>query len=179
MFTLPLAEMLVAEAFVRVVCPFTVSVVTVVVPRVDDAEVIVVKDGFGDTAIVEVPEKMMFAPAVRNDTGVLKKLVHCVVDAESGIENPEDGARENVCVPVDVAVAMKISRPLPLEVARDWDATVDPFNEVIVPPAPPASVPHKNDPPNQRSFSVDALHAERDAPKRDARVSEDAVVVAK
>jgi hypothetical protein len=42
---------------------------------------------------------------------------------------------------------------------------------VIDPPAPPASVPQKNAPLAQRSFSVAVLQAERDAPKRDVRVS--------
>jgi hypothetical protein len=66
---------------------------------------------------------------------------------------------------------------------------------VIVPPAPPASVPQEKVPFDQRSFSVEELHDVSDAPKRDARVrppveealvkerrlvvSEDAVVVAK
>jgi hypothetical protein len=39
---------------------------------------------------------------------------------------------------------MKRSIPWLDEVARVCDATVEPFKEVIVPPAPPASVPQKN-----------------------------------
>ena len=58
-----------------------------------------------------------------------------------------------------------------VEVAKDCDATVDPLSDVIVPPAPPASVPQKNAPPVHMSFSVDALQDESDAPKRAARVS--------
>ncbi len=76
-----------------------------------------------------------------------------------------------MCVPVDVAVTMVRSRPPDVEVASVWEATVEPFNEVIVPPAPPASTPQVNVPFAQRSFSVEVLHAERLAPKRDARVS--------
>ena len=59
----------------------------------------------------------------------------------SGIAYPEDGAREKVCTPVEVAVTMKISRPLPVDVASVCEATELPLSEVIVPPAPPASVP--------------------------------------
>jgi hypothetical protein len=36
---------------------------------------------------------------------------------------------------------MKRSSPLPEDVASVCDATEDPLSEVIVPPAPPASVP--------------------------------------
>ena len=57
-----------------------------------------------------------------------------------------------------------------VEVAKVWDATDDPLREVIVPPAPPASVPQVNVPLDQRSFSVELLQAVRLAPKRDARV---------
>jgi hypothetical protein len=57
-----------------------------------------------------------------------------------------------------------------VDVASVWDATEEPLRDVIVPPAPPASVPQVNVPFDQRSFSVDALHAESDAPKRAARV---------
>ena len=102
-----------------------------------------------------------------------------MVEEVSGMEYPADGAIENVCVPVDVAVTMKISTPFDEDVARVCDATVLPFNDVIVPPAPPASVPQVNVPPTQRSFSVDALHDVRLAPKSDASVRDDAVVVAR
>ena len=102
-----------------------------------------------------------------------------MVDAVSGMEYPRAGAAENVCVPVDVAVTTKISIPFDDDVARVCEATVLPFNEVIVPPAPPASVPQVNVPPVQRSFSVDALHDVRLAPKSAASVSDDAVVVAR
>ena len=63
------------------------------------------------------------------------------MDAVRGIENREDGAAENVWTPVEVAVTTKISIPLPVEVARVCEATLLPFSDVIVPPAPPASVP--------------------------------------
>ena len=64
-----------------------------------------------------------------------------------------------------------MSTPFDEDVARVCDATVLPLSDVIVPPAPPASVPHVNIPPDQRSFSVEALQTVRLAPKRDARVS--------
>ena len=63
------------------------------------------------------------------------------MDAESGIANPEEGAAEKVCEPEPVLVTMKISRPLPEDVANVCEATEEPFYDVIVPPAPPASVP--------------------------------------
>lgn len=59
----------------------------------------------------------------------------------SGTEYPADGARENVCTPVPVFDEMKMSSPLPEDVAKDCEATDDPLRDVIVPPAPPASVP--------------------------------------
>jgi hypothetical protein len=65
----------------------------------------------------------------------------------------------------------KISSPDPDEVAKDCEATLDPLREVMVPPAPPASVPQVKVPFDQRSFSVDALHEVRLAPKSDAKVS--------
>ncbi len=57
-------------------------------------------------------------------------------------------------------------RPPLEEVASDCEATVLPLSEVIVPPAPPASVPHTKAPPFHSNFSVDALHALKPAPKR-------------
>lgn len=63
------------------------------------------------------------------------------------------------------------SSPPEVEVASVWDATEEPFKEVMVPPAPPASVPQVKVPLAQRSFSVDALQAESDAPKSEATVS--------
>jgi hypothetical protein len=62
-------------------------------------------------------------------------------------------------------------RPPEVEVARDCDATDDPLSEVMVPPAPPASVPQVKVPPVHRSFSVDELQEESPAPKSDASVS--------
>jgi hypothetical protein len=46
-----------------------------------------------------------------------------------------------VCTPVEVAVTTKISIPLVDDVASVCEATEEPFKDVIVPPAPPASVP--------------------------------------
>lgn len=96
---------------------------------------------------------------------------------------------------MDVEVTIVRSSPPEVEVASVWDATEEPFKEVMVPPAPPASTPQVKVPFAQRSFSVEVLQAERDAPKRDATVrppvedaavkerlvavSEEAVVVAK
>jgi hypothetical protein len=78
-----------------------------------------------------------------------------------------------VCTPVVDEETTKRSRPTPamVEVANDCVATVLPLREVILPPAPPASVPQEKVPPDQRSFSVDGLQAESEAPKRVARVS--------
>jgi hypothetical protein len=59
---------------------------------------------------------------------------------------------------------MKMSTPFPVVVERVWDATEEPLREVIVPPAPPASVPHTNVPFDQSSFSVDELHDVKLAP---------------
>ena len=86
-----------------------------------------------------------------------------------------------MCVPLVEEETMRRSSPTveSVEVASVCDATDDPLSDVIVPPAPPASVPQTNVPPDQRSFSVDVLHAVRLAPKREAMVSADAVVVAK
>ena len=47
-------------------------------------EVIVVKVGLGVSPMVDVDVKTMLDPAMRCDTGVLKKLDHCDVEAESG-----------------------------------------------------------------------------------------------
>ena len=44
------------------------------------------------------------------------------------------------------------------------DATLLPFNDVILPPVPPASSPQKKVPLSQRSFFVTELHADSDAP---------------
>jgi hypothetical protein len=55
-------------------------------------------------------------------------------------------------------------------VANVWEATEEPLSDVIVPPAPPASVPQVNVPLAQRSFSVEVLHAVRLAPKSEASV---------
>ena len=61
---------------------------------------------------------------------------------------------------------MKRLSPTPagVEVEKICVATLLPFNDVIVPPAPPASTPQENVPFAQRSFSVELLHADSDAP---------------
>ena len=46
-----------------------------------------------------------------------------------------------MCTPEDVAVVMLRVNSCEVEVARVCEATVEPLSEVIVPPAPPASVP--------------------------------------
>ena len=46
-----------------------------------------------------------------------------------------------MCTPVEVAVTKKVSSPDPEVVAIVCEATVEPLRDVIVPPAPPASVP--------------------------------------
>lgn len=46
-----------------------------------------------------------------------------------------------VCTPVLVLVMIDMVRPPVVDVARVCDATVLPLSDVIVPPAPPASVP--------------------------------------
>lgn len=61
----------VVEALVSVVCPVTESVVADALPNVEAPLENVVNDGLGDTAMVEVEEKMMLAPAVKYETGVL------------------------------------------------------------------------------------------------------------
>ena len=47
----------------------------------------------------------------------------------------------SVWMPVDVAVVITRLRPPVVEVAKDCVAAVLPLSDVIVPPAPPASVP--------------------------------------
>ncbi len=82
------------------------------------------------------------------------------------MEKPACGAREKVWTPVPVLVTIVRSSPTveSVEVANDCEATDDPFKEVIDPPAPPASVPQEKVPLDQRSFSVELLHAVRLAP---------------
>ena len=81
----------VEDAVASVVCPDTVRVVAVVVASVVVPEIValpeevtVVKVGLGETPMVEVPVKTTLDPAMRYETGVLKKLDHCDVEAESG-----------------------------------------------------------------------------------------------
>ena len=71
-----------------------------------------------------------------------------------------------MCTPVPVLEEMKRSIPTveSVEVARVCEATDEPLSEVMVPPDPPASVPQVKVPFDQRSFSVEELHAVRLAP---------------
>jgi hypothetical protein len=64
-----------------------------------------------------------------------------VEDAESGIAYPACVPSVKVCVPVDVEVTITKESPPEVDVARVCEATVLPLSDVIVPPAPPASVP--------------------------------------
>ena len=73
---LPDVEMFVVEAFPSIVCPVTVSELAVVLPVVEVPEmsvenVPVVNVGLEVMLIVEVPEKMTLAPAIKYETGVL------------------------------------------------------------------------------------------------------------
>jgi len=76
-----------------------------------------------------------------------------------------------VCTPVDVAVVIVKSIPPDVDVANDCEAAALPLRVLIVPPAPPASVPQKNVPFAHMSLSVEVLHAVRLAPKSEASVS--------
>ncbi len=71
-----------------------------------------------------------------------------------------------MCSPDEVAVVIVRSIPTPraVEVAKDCDATLLPLRVLIVPPAPPASVPQVKVPFTQRSFSVEELQDVRLAP---------------
>ena len=62
-------------------------------------------------------------------------------DAESGIVWVPSVPRVKVWIPVEVAVVMVRESPPVVEVASVWDATELPSRLVILPPAPPASVP--------------------------------------
>jgi hypothetical protein len=68
-----LVVILVAEALERVVVPVTVRVDAVVVAKVvvPKTESIPEKDGLGVRPMVEVPEKRMLAPALKNEIGEL------------------------------------------------------------------------------------------------------------
>ena len=77
-----------------------------------------------------------------------------------------------MCTPLVEEETMRRSSPTveSVLVANVWEATEEPLSDVIVPPAPPASTPQANVPLDQRSFSVELLHAVRLAPKSEARV---------
>ena len=68
-------------------------------------------------------------------------MFHCEEEAVSGTEYPVDGLRVKVCSPVPVLVVIVKSSPPEVDVAKDWEATELPLRLVILPPAPPASVP--------------------------------------
>jgi hypothetical protein len=87
----------VADAVERVVWPEIEREEADAVPRDDVPEVSVekipvVKVGLAERAMVFVPEKVIFDPATRLATGLLKKLFQAVEDAVSGREYP-------ACVP--------------------------------------------------------------------------------
>lgn len=65
-----------------------------------------VKEGVAERPMVEVEVKVIFAPAVKLDTGEVKKEFHCVDDAVRGMLYPVDGATESVCTPVPVLDAI-------------------------------------------------------------------------
>ncbi len=92
-------------------------------------------------------------------------MFQSVDDAVSGIAYPGAVPSVNVCTPVDVEVTIANESPPLVDVARVCDATVLPLRLVIVPPAPPASVPQVKVPFAHMSFSVDELHAVKLAPK--------------
>ena len=64
-----------------------------------------------------------------------------VDDAVSGMVCVPSVPRVKVWIPVVVAVVMVSVSPPEVEVAVVWVAAVLPLSEVMVPPAPPASVP--------------------------------------
>jgi hypothetical protein len=128
-----------------------VSAVDEALPRDDVPEVIVekipvVKVGLSVVAIVPVEERTMFDPAFRKEIGELKNEPHCVVEAVRGTVYPAASPGAKVCTPVPVLVVTVSVSPFADVVANVCEATVDPLSDVIVPPAPPASVPQKNCP---------------------------------
>ena len=68
-------------------------------------------------------------------------MFHWVEDAVSGIECVPSVPRVKVWIPVVVAVVIVRESPPEVEVANDCDAAELPLSVLIVPPAPPASVP--------------------------------------
>lgn len=148
-----------------------VAKVEVPATEISPVVVSVVKVGVVVTPMVEVPEKMTLAPAVRYDTGELKKEFQLDDEAVRGIAYPAWVPRVKVWTPDPALVVMIRSSPPEVEVARVWEATEDPLREVMLPPAPPASVPQVNVPLAQRSFSVEVLQALRLAPKSEAILS--------
>jgi hypothetical protein len=68
-------------------------------------------------------------------------LFHEVDEAVSGILYPACVPKVKVCTPDPVLVTIERSRPPEVDVASVCDATELPLRDVMVPPAPPASVP--------------------------------------
>ena len=62
------------------------------VPDVSVEKIPVVKVGLAESAMVLVPEKVIFDPATKLEIGLLRKVFHAVVEAVSGSEYP-------ACVP--------------------------------------------------------------------------------
>jgi hypothetical protein len=147
---LPETVMFVAEALVRVVWPdaerlFVVTFVAtafVVVLFVNVASVAVrlVNDGVLEKLMV-LPLHERLAPRVMRDDGVAKNDAHSDDEAVSGIEYPDAVVRLKVCTPVPVFVLIESESPPDVEVANDCVAAAEPLRVVILPPAPPASVP--------------------------------------
>jgi hypothetical protein len=55
-------------------------------PNTELPDVILVKTGLGETAIVDVEERTILEPAIKYEAGVVKRLLHWVVEAVSGTE---------------------------------------------------------------------------------------------
>jgi hypothetical protein len=111
------------------------------VPDVSVEKTPVVNVGLAESAMVLVPEKTMFDPATKLETGLLRKVLSAVVDAVSGSEYPACVPSVKVCTPVPVLVVTVRLRPPDVDVANDCEAAALPLSVEIVPPAPPASVP--------------------------------------
>jgi hypothetical protein len=121
-----------------IVSPIPVAVLVAKVYAVAERPLIVVVAKY---PLSTFPDHVRLVPAVIRDDGVLKNDDQSVVDAVSGTEYPTAVPRVSVCTPVDVEVVIVKLRPPEVDVANDCVAAVEPFNDVIVPPAPPASVP--------------------------------------
>lgn len=121
-----------------IVKPIPVAVPVAKVYEVAESPLIVVVAKY---PLRTLPLHERLVPAVIRVEGVVKKLDHSDDEAVSGIVYPEAVPKVSVCTPVEVAVVITSERPPEVEVASDCDAAALPLREVIVPPAPPASVP--------------------------------------